>query len=380
MTDSRKLFLKPIFRGKRFEDHSIPIEVLSDLRAYGSMVEELARHIFISSHSGRSRLPRGFKDSFKLRLTAVEPGSAIPIFERAYPTAPPVVPDEFDQARDIILEAIDALSNDRPVPSLFPLNLLGMFEGFGRSLEDDESIELCKPNTNSGPKYDRKVRLRLLSVNKGPTTGVCQISGMVSGFDAEKKVFNLILEDGKAITGPLDRSFDLSLRDSAHDYEYQDVAARLVGIAKFAPDGSIQSIEKLQHLTTFRNGVAHHYPDLAKRFAEISVLNDGWFDGKGTKFLEEFLAEVQVFLGQVLSKSELPAPFIYPSPDGPIEAEWSFGSWEISASISSDNAKLLFHATDISGEEIREDQFDWNSEEAADKAISFLSKFLARRI
>ena len=71
MTADRTTFMIPVFRGKRFENHEVPLDVLPDLAAYRDLVLELARHLFLAGSPSRKRVPKGFVDSFQLVLRIV---------------------------------------------------------------------------------------------------------------------------------------------------------------------------------------------------------------------------------------------------------------------------------------------------------------------
>ena len=88
MAADRITFMTPVFRGKRFENHEIPLDVLPDLAAYRDLVLDLARHLSLARSPSRKRVLRGFVDSFQLVLRTIEPGSACPVLERVPPSLP----------------------------------------------------------------------------------------------------------------------------------------------------------------------------------------------------------------------------------------------------------------------------------------------------
>ncbi len=95
------------------------MEVLGDLVALGEMVQEVAKWRFLKENPQRQRIPRGFTDSVNLKLTRVERGSATPVISIA-PRKPgsdrTSFPYQrfFDQAREDIANAIDAVDPDGP--------------------------------------------------------------------------------------------------------------------------------------------------------------------------------------------------------------------------------------------------------------------------
>ena len=62
--------------GKRYDDHSIPLEFLRDVAVLEEMVVEVAKSKFLADHPNRQRSPRGFTRNIHLMLAAIDPGSA----------------------------------------------------------------------------------------------------------------------------------------------------------------------------------------------------------------------------------------------------------------------------------------------------------------
>jgi hypothetical protein len=71
-------FLKPRFDGKRFTDHSLPLDVLKDLAVFNDLIAETAKWLYLKENQGRKRIPKGFLEDVSLKLVAIEEGSAIP--------------------------------------------------------------------------------------------------------------------------------------------------------------------------------------------------------------------------------------------------------------------------------------------------------------
>ncbi len=352
----------------------MPVDALAELRVYGQMVEEIAKHLYREAHRGRLRLPKGFNDRLNLQLSRLDPGSTIPILERVVEPSLIDSPDEFDKANQILVEVVEAASKGQPLPHGFPQSLVWLFEGFGRTLKDDESIELVIGEKTTGPRYNRSVRSNILSSNRKSHRGLVNLIGSVSGFQAAKGTFDFKCEESQQISGLLVPSFDKFLRQAAVNYEVAE--ARIVGIGKYNPDNSLAAIEQVQHLTIYRSDGVEYHPEISSRIKEISNLEDGWFDGaKGTKYLAAFSGKVEGFLNALVGRDTAPAPFIYPSPSGTIEAEWSLGFWEVSASFSRDG-KVSVHALNVESDETREAQLDDNLA-TVEKADAFIGELLA---
>ncbi len=117
--------------GERFDEHAIPLELLKDLAVLEEMVIEVAKWRYLQDHEDRKRTPRGFTDGIALKLTAVEPGSAIPridLFAQSDGYFPPGSQVYFEQGREHILGAIDAANRDGRISDYLPESLLGYFD------------------------------------------------------------------------------------------------------------------------------------------------------------------------------------------------------------------------------------------------------------
>src|ERR1035437_1999267 len=133
-------FLKPKLKGERFQNATVPLELLKDFSALQEMLVEVAKWEFRDTHPGRERIPRNFTAEVDLRLTSVEEGCAILTISLVFATLFPASNNltYFEQARTDIVEAI-ASAEQGSVPRL-PPNLLNYFDRFGRGLRTGESI------------------------------------------------------------------------------------------------------------------------------------------------------------------------------------------------------------------------------------------------
>src|ERR1035438_2277452 len=69
------------FKGKRFEDHGLDLDVLPDLYAYKELLVATAKELWRRHHPARQRLPKNFEDSLCLKFFKLMEGSvAVPIF------------------------------------------------------------------------------------------------------------------------------------------------------------------------------------------------------------------------------------------------------------------------------------------------------------
>jgi len=72
---------------------------------------------------------------------------------------------------------------------------------------------------------------------------------------------------------------------------------------------------------------------LATRLEEFAKLQDGWLDGKEGRVLDAGKLKELAGLFALYFSSALPRPHLYPTPEGGVQAEWTFGRWEAELEI-----------------------------------------------
>ena len=75
-----------------------------------------------------------------------------------------------------------------------------------------------------------------------------------------------------------------------------------------------------------------------EQIAHLSIVEDGWLDGDGISLPMAGLEWLRAVLSQWS-----PTPTLYPTPDGGVQAEWSFASREISLEIDLDTYHAEWH-------------------------------------
>jgi len=374
MQPIKKKFVEHILKGGRFADPRpfLPSDILPDLKAYIDLIAAIASEIYLRKNTTQKKLPRGFDERFKIGITRLEAGSTIPVFEREYDHESEQ--DEFDQARDLLNEYI-ANANQNEFPVKFSDKVMGLFTKFGKNLKKDECIIIKTPGKSLEPIYNKQVRSKIISVNQKPYEDICFISAAVSGYDSEKKDLYLVINDGERIVSHFPENLESELKEIAKNYKKEDISIIIVGVAKYLADNSIDKIEKLQHVIIQKNENKIYLPDPIKRLNEIYSLEDGWYEGIGLHFNNsEF--DLKNWLLEILDKTDIPSPYLYPTPDNSIELEWSFGFWEINCSVDFESQHFFLHATNVNNAEIRKDSFDLKDIQGKEKLIKFLGNFL----
>ena len=103
--------------------------------------------------------------------------------------------------------------------------------------------------------------------------------------------------------------------------------------------------------------------DVFARIEELRALEPGWLDRAGD-------APSPAFLDWLNQKFECcypdsaPLPYLYPTAEGGVQAEWSVGAHEISLEIASDTHQAEWQALDLESDEQATRQLDLNDSAA----------------
>lgn len=319
-------FLKPRLVGTRFDEHSVPLEFLKDFAALEEMIIEVAKWKFLQGHPDRTRTPRGFTDGLELHLTQVEDGSAIPVIALVFGTLfPSANATYFDQAREAIIEAVASANQNQDGTSQLPPNLLSYFDRFGRSLREGESMEFTAANRQVA-RLTTEARRKLIRASQVVEwTEEASLLGMISEADQARMSFELELKDGTKLTAPLNSQHLDTVLEAFSGYR-KGIRVQLQGVVKKNRQDQLKSIESVEHVSPLDP------LDVAARMEELAELQDGWLDGKGhapERSVLNWLARSF----EVNFDPDLPLPYLYPTAEGGVQAEWSIDNWEVTLDI-----------------------------------------------
>lgn len=321
-------FLSPRLWGARFDDGSVPVEVFAEFAAYRELVVAVAKEVFRERHPQRQRVPRGFADRLQLSIKEVQDGSAIPVLLRNSVIAMALFgnePDEFDEARDRVSQAVEDVNNGKGLSQGFPRHALRYFGAFGRTLNEGETMELVRPGEDAGVRYDQAVRKKLLRLSTATYVEDVAVLGRITEVDYKNRTFQIDTEGDSSRRIP--GAYPEEMNDEINRVAGESLLVQLVGAAEHKADGRVERIHSVDELWT---GDAVHVRD---RMDELLRLPAGWLDGAGDA-LDKFHAErVRDVLVAVVSVGDIPSPRIFPTPDGAVEAEWTIGCWEISVTF-----------------------------------------------
>lgn len=330
-------FVTHVLKGARFEGHALPLTVLPDLTAYRDLVLEVARALFFRENPERQRVPKGFEEGFELVIRGIGEGSAVAPLERRtsvpaqLPLLVPRPPDYFEQARDVVSQTIEAMRSGMPAPAAFPLEAVRCFNNFGRTLRDDESIEIHVPGGRSTvASYTKATRKKLVLLKEGTYEDAVEITGRVVQFDTQRRTFGLLVGE-QTVAGMLDglnpRQLGIVRTAAVHTEELRVYVA---GVGDYDLLDRLVRLVSIKELSFAEDEDLRLALDIEKRLAALAELGEGWLDGEGLAVSEPMVVRLAVLLKDAEAHG-LPRPYLYPTPEGTVQAEWSFPDAEVSA-------------------------------------------------
>ena len=336
-------FSQPRFTGARFDEHTLPVDVARDLAAYETLIIELAKYLYLSDHPDRQRVPKGFAASFRLDIERIDEGSAKPLLALVMAGALVLQGGErdyFERARDLVAECVAA--NVANLPDAFPKELLVHFNQFGRSLREDETLELPLPGANTGTaRLTQDKRKQLVLAADQVYEREISLLGHIEEVDFAKSSFRVRLVDGGPATVPMPDSFH------KHARTYAGRVHHLINVLGI---GTYDAWDRLQKVVTVESVEVIQNHDISTRLDEISQLENGWYEGLGmapnadalSLFSEKLIA---------LYPDKLPLPLITPKQDGNLLLEWH-AEGDPSLDIDLANLQASFHSFDVNDDDL----------------------------
>lgn len=141
--------------------------------------------------------------------------------------------------------------------------------------------------------------------------------------------------------------------------------ARIVGTATCDKSDKLTDVTQVQPL----DGAV---TPVAVRIKQLRTLKAGWLDGAGKPPSDTSLDWLEQLLGQLPSDGSLPRPYLYPTPEGSVQAEWDIGPWSVTAEVDALNRRLAVSALNTQTQASHD--YDIQAEHA-EELVNFL-KFL----
>jgi hypothetical protein len=346
MTDTR--FLAPRFTGKRFENHSLPVSVLEDLAAFEDLLVEMAKYIYLEENPQRQRVPRGFTEGISLQLSSVEQGSAIPVLMLASNMAglfPSGNVSYFEKAKDRVVLSIQAAGNGKPVTDFLPEQFLGYFNRIGKNLQQDEQIEFSAAGTTSILSRETRKKIVLASPKIHEVISSFEIRCSISELNKGKNTFEISYQ-GRTIKAVIQPEHREQIWKAFDGFE-NNQKVLISGSGFFDKTDTLTSIDHLDHISLVDS------LDVSARLEDLANLSDGWLNGEGNALSPQGLIWIEESLNNNLDPA-LPLPFLFPTVEGDIVAEWKNDQYDISIEFELQNKTAYIHVLATASGQIEE--------------------------
>ncbi len=196
----------------------------------------------------------------------------------------------------------------------------------------------------------------------------------ISEVDKRKNSFQMELSDGTRFPGVLSELYQAAILEAFGNYKSgHDEYLLVQGIVRKDRDDHLKSIESIDHVTPLEP------LDIVLRLDELTKLSDGWLDGKGRAADKEKLD----WLGNAFDSyfaADLPLPYLYPTAEGGIQAEWSLNDWEVSLEIDLDKQMGEYQALNVSEGKASELTFSLDNHEGWSKLNAALKQLEKKQI
>ncbi|HEV8537732.1 MAG TPA: hypothetical protein VGR15_02315 [Bacteroidota bacterium] len=253
----RRLLVRHAFKGGRFTDNGVDLDVLPDLVAYKNILVELAKELWKKKNPDRERLPWHFEESIMLKFYRIETGSAVVPIERVLEIEDQQElwsdqRDELDDAVDLLGEVASAAANDKPLPETFPNRILPFFETYGRTLREGEYFEYQVAGRAIVTRYNQIARARLAHDAEATYEDRIDLIGTVTMASIRKPRLGVTLQDGREIEAnfkPEDEAIVLSALS-----EHNTAKVRLEGRGIFRGDGTLLRVLDTTTITLLPSG------------------------------------------------------------------------------------------------------------------------------
>ncbi|GGG09051.1 hypothetical protein GCM10011344_07070 [Dokdonia pacifica] len=318
--ENKKEIFAPRFDGSRFENHTMPLELLEDLKVLQEMTVEMAKALYLEQNTDRQRVPKNFTQGISFELEGLQEGSTIPKIIMTFALAgmfPEANVTYFEQASEHIKEVVQIASEDGNISENAPSSVLAYFNRFGKKLREDEHIEFRPEHSDKKARFTRNTRRKLISASStsGEYTEDTMLRGTLCEMDKSKLSFQIETPSGKKITGFYDElQYSQFLQAFGASQGNQKVIVN--GLGKFSSFSKLKEIKSVEELILLDEN------DLGYRLDELSQLKDGWLNGEGTKLSKEALKWFELKFETFIEALEVNT-YAYPTPDGNLQLEWS---------------------------------------------------------
>lgn len=330
LIDIRKMgnevFLAPRLTGLRFDDHTIPVNMLEDFSAIEELVIEVAKGIYLVENPNRKRVPKGFSDGVYLKLENIQEGSTIPKFMIASMISlNSMLPlDSFDnfsyfeKAKEKIISIISSVNQGIPIDEEFQKYLI-FFNKIGKNLLDDENIDfgyniVTREESNAVLNKIIRKKILLSREEKHEYSDSIKLFALIPSINQKEKIFSIETDEGSIVESELTDTIRGTVFSAFNEYKNKTyVSLKGTGIYNFSDKLlRIEEIESMDILDSF---------DVTLRINYLSKIPNNWYNQYSKAPQKRLLFTFNEFFNSYYS-SHLQLPAIFPTVEGNIQLEW----------------------------------------------------------
>lgn len=375
-------FLELRFDGVRFDQHSVPVEVLGELVAFQDLLEEVARGLFLAKNQERLRVPSKFAEAARLHLRMTRDNCFTAVLSRphlqtrAQAGGTPANdawddPALFEEAARASIDALQRGALGQPPPPSFPTRALKKLPRVGQRLGKGESLTIVSAWSDGTASVNQESRRKIAALVHAEDIAFVEIVGEVCSLDDRSGRCTLRKSDDSKV----DIKFKREKR-SELVVAYDNRPVLLVSVRGWLSQGKpIEDIESLELIDHERAD------DISKIWKRLDFIRgnarDGW-KGDGSRGpTEECLARSSGLLTRLLADyPAIPRPQVYPTPEGAIQAEWMVGDWSVDVTFAADEEIIVASAVNIETDEERDETY--NGKQVSAEDAHYLAGWLQR--
>ncbi|MEW6237029.1 MAG: hypothetical protein AB1656_16720 [Candidatus Omnitrophota bacterium] len=210
---------------------------------------ETAKELWRRNNLDREHLPKGFEENIRLALREVREGSCIIPVERIIEIdeeslfGEEYVRDEVDAASEILTDTLIAVEADEPFPEPLPKKIIPLFRDWGKTLQQNESIEIRTNGKGSAP-FNWINKERIFSRSTKTYYDKVSLIGEVRAASLKAReggTFTILTDDGFSVKGIFTPEQESDITAALHNHS--SIKLRITGEAEFDDAGQIQRFE-----------------------------------------------------------------------------------------------------------------------------------------
>ena len=353
-------FVKLAFRGGRFDEGELTLDVFRDLLALKAMVVEVAKWHFLQHNTDRRRAPSDFANGFDFKLMRMEMGSCVSVLglSPSKPDVPSRFQDYFGEALDTIMHVIDSADQEQNLGTVnvpvqeHPMEGLSHFRQFGKNLNEQESLSFDHLAQNNEVTLTPKKRRAIISrfgLETQPFDHTAILRGSIPAADQEKMTFEFVPIYGPKVTGKIPPEHAEAVISAFVGYP-EGVKVSIEGRLCYNSRGVLRTMDRIEDISPLDS------LDVPAQLESMKNLPMGWATGMqfaGTPDPTYGIPPSHEDLDRLASvftvnlSDRIPNPYAYPTPEGGIQLEWSIGPYESSLEIDFSNGTGEWHVLNM---------------------------------